>query len=103
MELIAITDEGLKYNIGTHVYIIIFHGETEAIIHGHSAEIGTINEFSSTREELIGILSVFYILDVHCDLWRYPHKPLQLEFIIHNKPALKIEKDPQKLTMNQIQ
>ena len=107
LQLTAATDGGLKHRLGSHGYIIyestVTHDEEfipieldsdsindlydKSILRGFSAEQLTYTKATSTREELLGILSIFYIMSSCQKLLGNPDKKIHLEIVIDSKAA----------------
>ena len=76
MSLKSVTDGGLKRDVGTHSYTLYYRDTTEdlnvdefggssvtrmldkAIVHEYGADIATLRQLTSTRNELFGIFPV---------------------------------------------
>ena len=97
-DIIAATDGGLKDELGSHGYKIVFAGETEAIIEGHGAEQTANGTMTSTREELIGILAIYYIIQTCIEVWGKPKNGLDIQIVTDSEAAKTIrERNIEKL------
>ena len=110
LRLTTATDGGLKRPIGSHGYVIFLRSTTmedefipkeytentinqllsRSIVYGYGAEATGITKATSTREELFGILSIFYILRACQVIYGIPSKVIKMEMIVDSKAALLI-------------
>ena len=86
--LIAATDGGLKSNIGSHAYAIYLH--EEKLAYGGNAEEPQQVRITSTREELLGMLGVLYIMQGFISIWGRPAKTIKLNIVTDSKSAIDI-------------
>ena len=71
-----------------------------AIVRGYSAEIKRLAHFTSTREELLGILSIYYLLEVYLKMFGRPDNTIHVEIVVDSESANTIRKRTQEKNMN---
>ena len=96
VSLIAATDGGLGNDIGSSGYLILFDGEEIPIIEGWRGEMTRFENMASTREELIGLLAVEYIMQILVEMWGTPPNIIQLDFVVDSEPAIEARNKPVK-------
>ena len=62
--IIVATDGGLKGSIGTHGYVMVQDGSTDLLVSGFGAEKAMEGTLTSTREELIAMLAIQYLINI---------------------------------------
>ena len=89
--IIAATDGGLKEKIGSHGYLLVESGSHEPFIRGYGAEQALYKTMTSTREELIAMLAVHYLLKVLQQLYGKIDSP-NIFFLTDSEAAQSIRK-----------
>ena len=108
LRLTAATDGGLKKSIGTHSYSL-YHSKTlknitpedynnitmmevvkEAVVHGYGAEKSIRAKSTSTREELLGILAIYYMMYVYQKMFGPPANLITVKMVVDSEAASKI-------------
>jgi len=92
IKLTAATDGGLGDDIGSSGYILVFEGEEDPILTGYSAEKTPFHTMESTREELMAMLAIEYIVNIFVRQWGVPKNIMDLT-IITDKESAKIARD----------
>ena len=105
--MLIATDGGLKHNIGTFAFIFVI-GDDNNILEGYNAETSLRNPMTSTREELLAVLSAHYILLGLTKIWG-PPQLIDIKFILDSKPAIDIRHgsedeyiDPMRIMNNEM-
>ena len=96
VSLIAATDGGLGNDINSSGYLIVFDGEEIPIIEGWRGEITRFENMESTREELIRLLAVEYIMQILVEMWGTPPNIIQLDFVVDSELAIDARNKPVK-------
>ena len=84
------TDGGLKHGIGSHSFLLYINGSETAFVSGGNVEEPRYNSITSTREELLGILGIIYIIDGMISMWGKPKVPVTVKMVIDSKAAIQI-------------
>ena len=78
VNIIIATDGGLGDDIGSSGAAWVFEGEEHSIMRHYTAEESIFQTMESTREELLAMLAVEFILDAMAELWGVPELGLRI-------------------------
>ena len=95
--LTSATDGGLGEDIGSWSYLIFFGDDERPIIKGYSAETSSFDTMQSTREELLGMLAVEFVMMVLAQVWGVPRIKVEMRLISDSKSAIKSCNDEGKI------
>ena len=98
VNLKAATDGGYGDDIGSSGVALLFEEDILPIIKSNAAEESKFDTIESTREELLAMLSLEYILDFLAKMWGYPSEMVTLTIVTDSESA-KIEREKEGRTI----
>jgi len=99
LNLTSATDGGYGEEIGSWGYLLFFDNEEKPILKGYSAETSEFDTMQSTREELLGMLAVEYIMQILGTMWGLPNINLGLAIISDIESAIGSREDNGKVVL----
>ena len=95
INLIAAIDGAFGDEIGSSGYVLVFQGEETPILSGYAAEMTPFNTMESTREELMAMLAIEYVILILERVWGTPKQKIKLTIITDSESA-KIARDDEE-------